>query len=225
MTRYSGMGSRRAGACSQGPAKMPRPRPCFTVVTEATRWNARNAIHVALWEISNAPIIPSHAKHELDFPGVIKRGATGIKVRRVQEWLTFHHCPTGIDGGFGSATEVAVRAFQSKKGLSVTGKVNQDTWGSLVAPLLQALSVNISQGDPLDVAVLALATLKQSGRGVDQLYFQDRANHKQVKMYTLEPSELFVLSRLAFPSLRRPTLRANRSPRRSSEAILNGEGR
>jgi len=103
------------------------------------------------------PYLPAHAKRELDFPGTLARGASGIKARRVQEWLTFHRCATGIDGSFGPATEVAVRAFQSQTGLPETGKVDEDTWGLLVDPLCQALSTAVAPEETLDTAVLRIA--------------------------------------------------------------------
>jgi peptidoglycan hydrolase-like protein with peptidoglycan-binding domain len=103
------------------------------------------------------PYLPVHAKRELDFPGTITRGSSGIKARRVQEWLTFHRCATGIDGSFGPATAAAVRAFQSQVGLPETGKVEQKTWGLLVDPLRQALSTTVSPSETLDTAVLRIA--------------------------------------------------------------------
>jgi len=103
------------------------------------------------------PYLPAHAKRELDFPGTLARGASGIKARRVQEWLTFHRCATGIDGSFGPATEVAARAFQSQTGLPETGKVDEDTWGLLVDPLRQALSTAVAPEETLDTAVLRIA--------------------------------------------------------------------
>jgi peptidoglycan hydrolase-like protein with peptidoglycan-binding domain len=101
--------------------------------------------------------IPLHAKTEIEFPGLIQRGSSGTNVRRVQEWLTFHGCATGIDGGFGPATERAVQAFQAKKQLSQSGSVDRETWGALVEPLHQALSVSVSRNDTLDTAVLKVA--------------------------------------------------------------------
>ena len=103
------------------------------------------------------PYLPAHARRELDFPGMIQRGATGLKARRVQEWLTFHRYLTGIDGNFGAATEATVRSFQSSNGLGETGKVDEDTWNVLVDPLRRAASATVAPTDTLDAAVLKIA--------------------------------------------------------------------
>ena len=44
--------------------------------------------------------------------------------------------------------------------------------------------------------IILEAKLKQSGVDVTQTYLQDRATHPQSKMYTLEPSDFFILSRV-----------------------------
>ena len=38
----------------------------------------------------------------------------------------------GVDGEFGSATDAAVRSFQRDRGISVDGKVGQESWAALV---------------------------------------------------------------------------------------------
>jgi len=103
------------------------------------------------------PYIPTHARRELDFPGLIARGASGMKARRVQEWLAFHQCTTSVDGAYGPATEAAVRAFQQKAGFSATGQVDEETWAALVDPLLQPLSVDVAPSTTHDSAVLTIA--------------------------------------------------------------------
>lgn len=94
---------------------------------------------------------------ELAFTTPIQNGATGMKAKRVQEWLGFHGYKTGIDSSFGPATEFQVKAFQTKKGLPVTGVVNRATWDLLVAPLVAALSVHIPAGTSVDDAILRVA--------------------------------------------------------------------
>src|SRR3954451_7301136 len=44
--------------------------------------------------------------------------------------------------------------------------------------------------------VILEATFKKGGNSVDKIYFQDRKGHQQTKMYTLMPSDVFVVSRL-----------------------------
>ena len=70
----------------------------------------------------------------------LKSGARGMDAKRVQEWLCFHDCSTGIDSDFGSATKRSVRKFQARSGLRVTGDVDAKTWDALVAPMKKALA-------------------------------------------------------------------------------------
>ena len=44
--------------------------------------------------------------------------------------------------------------------------------------------------------VIVEATLKKEGNSVDDAYFNDRKQHQKEKMYTLNPSDVFVLSRI-----------------------------
>jgi murein DD-endopeptidase MepM/ murein hydrolase activator NlpD len=69
----------------------------------------------------------------------LTNGAHGMAVRNVQRILTAlakRHDqrsldPEGIDGDFGDNTERAVKAFQTIKGLAVTGVVDEPTWNAL----------------------------------------------------------------------------------------------
>ena len=105
--------------------------------------------------------MPSQAAHiakELSFGGVNKKGDTGSKVRRVQEWLLINKFPSGIDGVFGDATESCVTSFQQSVGLPQTGTVNQGTWKALVEPLNRALTpIQFSAGTSRAEAILQVA--------------------------------------------------------------------
>jgi peptidoglycan hydrolase-like protein with peptidoglycan-binding domain len=65
----------------------------------------------------------------------LRSGSTGQDVRRLQRLLvelkilSFDH----IDGTFGSATETAVKDFQSGNGLTADGIVGPQTWSKLPA--------------------------------------------------------------------------------------------
>ena len=60
---------------------------------------------------------------------LLKRGASGTAVRQLQTALKEAGFDPGpIDGEFGPATETAVRAFQSEKGIAVDGVVGAITW-------------------------------------------------------------------------------------------------
>ena len=77
---------------------------------------------------------------ELTFDSDIARGARGLRARRVQEWLTLHGAGVVVDGAFGPATEAAVRAYQKRRSLAVTGIVDRATFDALVAPMRRAVA-------------------------------------------------------------------------------------
>jgi hypothetical protein len=64
---------------------------------------------------------------------VLRRGATGPAVTRLQERLNAHGTAPAlvVDGVFGPATDAAVRAFQQQNGLAVDGIVGPRTWAAL----------------------------------------------------------------------------------------------
>ncbi|HMR50346.1 MAG TPA: peptidoglycan-binding protein [Arachnia sp.] len=62
-------------------------------------------------------------------------GDQGYIVEALQRILTWRGIRTYVDGDFGSATERSVRQWQANQGLSVTGVVDDTTWGSLLPKL------------------------------------------------------------------------------------------
>ena len=85
--------------------------------------------------------VPRYVRREIDPPSrVVAQGTKNSSVQRIQEWLNFHQCRTGIDSDFGPATAACVRDFQRLSGLPVNGKVNARTWNGLVAPMRNALA-------------------------------------------------------------------------------------
>lgn len=62
---------------------------------------------------------------------LLKRGAKGPDVTRLQERLNAHGASLRVDGEFGPGTEQAVRQFQQAKGLEADGKVGARTWAAL----------------------------------------------------------------------------------------------
>lgn len=68
--------------------------------------------------------------------GLILRGQTGARVKRLQALLIYFHgisCgPDGVDGDFGSNTEAAVREFQTRAGLPADGLVGPMTVAALL---------------------------------------------------------------------------------------------
>lgn len=62
---------------------------------------------------------------------VLKKGADGPAVRRLQKALAKAGQACGVDGDFGPGTEKAVKAFQAAHGLGADGVVGPATWAAL----------------------------------------------------------------------------------------------
>lgn len=63
---------------------------------------------------------------------LLRQGANGDAVRALQVELRAAGFSLVVDGDFGSATNSAVRTYQSRNGLVVDGAVGPITWGSLI---------------------------------------------------------------------------------------------
>lgn len=61
----------------------------------------------------------------------LRFGNTGSTVRTLQRLLISNGYFVQVDGVFGALTEVAVRAFQSSRGLKADGVVGSRTWALL----------------------------------------------------------------------------------------------
>ena len=61
----------------------------------------------------------------------LRFGDRGSAVRVLQQLLVSKGYPITIDGDFGVLTETAVKAFQSRRGLTVDGIVGSRTWRAL----------------------------------------------------------------------------------------------
>lgn len=75
-----------------------------------------------------AGIEPIDAVH---YP-VLRRGSDGDAVEILQVRLRLHGFPLTLDGDFGAATELAVRAFQTRAGLVADGVVGPQSWAALI---------------------------------------------------------------------------------------------
>ena len=62
----------------------------------------------------------------------LKRGSEGELVMQVQDLLSKAGSKIKIDGVFGIGTYSAVKCFQKKNGLDVTGVVDKKTWTKLM---------------------------------------------------------------------------------------------
>ena len=120
-----------------------------------------------------APVAPSTTS----VPPVLKSGSRGNAVKTLQSLLN-HSAAAGltVDGIFGSATDKAVRGWQSRAGLSVTGVMDEASWRALLpklargaqGPAVVALQQALTQagysvpatGNFLDMTVAAVKKLQ-----------------------------------------------------------------
>ena len=63
---------------------------------------------------------------------VVQKGSQGHPIRTLQLLLRAREHHIAVDGLFGPATEAAVKAFQTSKGLAADGIVSPQTWTTLV---------------------------------------------------------------------------------------------
>jgi hypothetical protein len=85
--------------------------------------------------------VPKYIRDELEKgEKPIESGQSGMRVRRVQEWLRYHECRTSIDESYGPATVACVKDFQKLAKLPQTGVVDDATWQALVRPMREALA-------------------------------------------------------------------------------------
>ncbi|MCP3104968.1 peptidoglycan-binding protein [Myxococcus sp. K15C18031901] len=94
---------------------------------------------------------------ELVLDKVYRRGEVASGVRRIQEWLTLNGFAVAIDGEFGPATEAALKRFQSRAGLAVSGVADANTFDRLVAPMRAAVAPLPVEGRSLGALVVACA--------------------------------------------------------------------
>jgi len=81
----------------------------------------------------------------------------GGKVKLIQEWLSLHGFGLLLDGDFGSATESAVKAFQSQHLLPADGVVTATVFAALARPMTEALKPLSMPGSTLGARVAAYA--------------------------------------------------------------------
>ena len=62
---------------------------------------------------------------------ILTFGSSGLSVRVLQRLLLVNGYPIRVDGNFGALTEIAVKAFQTKRNLTIDGVVGLQTWQEL----------------------------------------------------------------------------------------------
>ena len=105
--------------------------------------------------------VPRYIRAEIDPPKkTLKAGQRNpsAAVKRIQEWLQYHHCRTAIDGDFGPATASCVKDFQQKKKIKANGIVNTETWNALVKPMIESLKPpKVNKKDSIAVTIEKVA--------------------------------------------------------------------
>jgi len=98
-------------------------------------------------------------RSEIEAPLNIQRGAKGIGVQRVQEWLGLKGHGVEIDGDFGPATEAALIAYQGEvwnKTSPKFGTLDVPTWKNLANDLISA-GAFVTPGPTFGATVVAVA--------------------------------------------------------------------
>ena len=101
-------------------------------------WYKARKVYNAVMNLAelNSKIITAD-EYETGFPKDFSLGDSGMYVRFIQNYLSLigafdPEIPyIDADGYFGEATDKAVKAFQQKKGLPVTGRVDKPTWNEM----------------------------------------------------------------------------------------------
>jgi hypothetical protein len=105
---------------------------------------------------------------ELTLDRTYRQGTCAPGVKKVQEWLNLHGIVVGIDEDFGPKTEQALKQFQTKARLPVTGVADAATFDRLVAPMKAAQAPLPPAGRSLGALEVAYAEqhLRQHPREV-----------------------------------------------------------
>lgn len=111
----------------------------------------------ATWGTSSGSLSGSAGSTNSGFP--LEKGDTGSNVTWAQQRLNVHGASLDVDGIFGSATDAAVRAFQSAHGLDVDGIIGTNTKATLEKdPVSASGTYTVKSGDTLSEIAVAYGT-------------------------------------------------------------------
>lgn len=83
------------------------------------------------WQAFKARLAPEPTTCAVTLP-VLKRGEKCVTVRALQALLNLRGFRLEVDGSYGPLTEQAVRTWQKRAQITVTGKADASTWASLL---------------------------------------------------------------------------------------------
>ena len=122
------------------------------------------------------PVTPPPTKGPSPTPqGSLKLGSTGQEVRQIQQKLKdLGFLKGSVDGDFGEATEKAVKAFQKQYGLTVDGKVGQETLAKLAGARATAKPAVTPTPKPSPTPSYANVYLRKGNSGAQVRQLQNR---------------------------------------------------
>ena len=77
---------------------------------------------------------------------IVQNGSQGHPIRTLQFLLRARGHNLTVDGMFGPATEAAVKAFQTSKGMTADGIMNAPTWSALIIQVKKGSSGDAVRG-------------------------------------------------------------------------------
>src|SRR5437879_6069156 len=92
-----------------------------------------------------------------DFSKTVQKGDKGRDVKLAQEWLCYHGLSTAVDGAFGPATELAVKNFQTQRGVAASGVVDSTTQTALLEPIVAVQNPIAAESQALQDLTVAYA--------------------------------------------------------------------
>ncbi len=96
-------------------------------------------------------------RQEIELQWQLMVGASGLPVRRVQEWLNLRGYGLAMDGIYGPVTTEVVARFQEDSFLEATGRVDEETFAWLVQPMREVLRQRLTACESVNAAVLEYA--------------------------------------------------------------------
>jgi peptidoglycan hydrolase-like protein with peptidoglycan-binding domain len=101
---------------------------------------------------------------------VNRRGDEGHPILTLQELLRAHGHPVVVDGDFGPATEAAVRAVQTSRGLTADGIVGPQTWPAVIATVRHGSTGDAVRGVQVEFQFRNLSGDPAQGVQIDGIF-------------------------------------------------------
>ncbi len=116
---------------------------------KANRYDTKMAAAFAKWQRIKDTFwqVEEEETGEEVFPVLRRNSVLTEYVETLQRLLNLHGVATGIDGKFGPSTELAVKIFQGRRGLTADGVVGPNTWKALNSPVISTLTEEITTGN------------------------------------------------------------------------------